>query len=35
MVGWYEFEQVPGDGEGQESLERCMPWSHKELDTTE
>ena len=41
MVGWHhwlnghEFEQAPGDGEGQESLARCSPWGHKELDTTE
>ena len=38
MVGWHhrlsghEFEQTPGDGEGQGSLERCSPWGHKELD---
>ena len=41
MVGWYhrlnghEFEQTPGDGEGQGSLECCSPWGCKELDTTE
>ena len=41
MVGWHhwlnghEFEQAPGDGEGQDSLARCSPWGHKELDTTE
>ena len=41
MVGWHhwldghEFEQAPGDGEGQESLAWCSPWGHKELDTTE
>ena len=41
MVGWHhqlnghEFEQTPGDGEGQESLACCSPWSHKELDMTE
>ena len=41
MVGWHhwlnghEFEQVPGDGEGQGSLVCCSPWGHKELDTTE
>ena len=41
MVGWhhwlnaYEFEQAPGVGDVQESLECCSPWSHKELDTTE
>ena len=40
MVGWhhqlsvYEFEQIPGDGEGQGSLACCSPWGHKELDTT-
>ena len=41
MVGWHhwlnghEFEQTPGDGEGQESLVCCNPWGHKELDMTE
>ena len=41
MVGWHhqlnghEIEQVPGDGEGQRSLEGCSPWGHKESDTTE
>ena len=41
MVGWHhrldghEFEQTPGDGEGQGSLACCSPWSSKELDTTE
>jgi len=40
MVGWYhwlnghEFEQAPGDSEGQGSLVCCSPWVHKELDTT-
>ena len=41
MVGWHhrlnghEFEQDPGDGEGQESLACCSPWGHKQSDTTE
>ena len=41
MVGWHqqlnghEFEQTLGDGYGQESLECCSPWGHKESDTTE
>ena len=41
IVGWHhklnghEFEQTPGDGEGQGSLACCSPWGHKELDTTE
>ena len=41
MVGWHhwlnghEFEQTPGDGEGQGSLVCCCPQGHKELDTTE
>ena len=41
MVGWHhrlnghEFEQTPGDGEGQRSLVCCSPWGHKELDRTE
>ena len=29
-----EFEQAPGDGEGQGSLARCSPQSHKKSDTT-
>ena len=41
MVGWHhqlnghEFEQAPGDGEGQGSLACCSPWGHKESDTAE
>ena len=41
MVEWHhrlnghEFEQTPGDGEGQGSLACCSPWGHKESDTTE
>ena len=41
MVGWYhrlnghQFEQAPGDGEGQRNLVCCSPWGHKDLDTTE
>ena len=41
MVGWHhrlnghEFEQAPGDGEGQGSLVCCSPWGCKELDTAE
>ena len=31
----HEFEQTPGDGEGQESLTCCSPWGHKELNMTE
>ena len=27
----HEFEQAPGNGEGQESLTCCSPWDHKEL----
>ena len=40
-VGWlhwlngHEFEQAPGVGDGQGSLECCGSWGHKELDTTE
>ena len=35
MVGWHhqlnghEFEQAPGDGEGQGSLAGCSLWGHK------
>ena len=41
MVGWHhhlngcEFEQTPGDSEGQGSLVCCSPWGRKESDTTE
>ena len=41
MVGWHhrlnghEFEQTPGDSEGQGSLECCSPWGCKESDKTE
>ena len=41
MVGWHhqfnghEFEQAPGDDEGQESLVCCGPWGRKESDMTE
>ena len=30
-----EFEQTPGDGEGQGRRACCSPGGHKELDTTE
>ena len=39
-VGWHnrlnghEFEQTPGGGEGQGSLECCLPWGLKESDVT-
>ena len=41
IFGWhhqlnaYEFEQTPGDGQGQGSLVCCSPWVHKESDMTE
>ena len=41
MVGWHlrlnghEFEQTPGDDEGQGSLVCSSPWGHKELDKVE
>ena len=41
MVGWHhwlnkhEFEQAPGDFEGQGSLAYCSPWGSKEFNTTE
>ena len=31
----HEFEQAPGIGDGQGSLECCSPWGCKESDTTE
>ena len=41
MVGWqyqvegHEFEQAPGNGDGQGGLVCCSPWGHKEMDMTE
>ena len=41
MVRWrhqlngHEFEQAPGESEGQESLVCCSPWCLKESDTTQ
>ena len=41
MVGWHhqlnghEFEQAPGDGEGQGSLACCSPRGRRALDMTE
>ena len=41
MVGWHhrlnghEFEQTPGDSEGQGSLVCCSPWGYKESDMTQ
>ena len=38
MMRWldgHEFEQTPGDSEGQGSLECCSPWGRKELDMAE
>ena len=41
MIGWHhqldghEFEQAPGVGDGQGSVECCSPWGCKELDLTE
>ena len=38
MAGWHyqlnnhEFEQTPGDSEGQRSPACCSPWGHKESD---
>ena len=34
-INVHEFEQTPGDGEGQGSLACCSPQGHKESDTTE
>ena len=41
MIVWHhrhnrhEFEQIPGDREGQGSQGCCSPWGRKEQDTTE
>ena len=41
MVGWHyrlnaqEFEQTPGDGDGQGSQACCDSWGRKESDMTQ
>ena len=41
MVRWHrqlnghEFDQTPGDGDGQRGLACYSPWGRKESDTTE
>ena len=32
QLNGHEFEQTPGDSEGQGSLVCCSPWGSKELD---
>ena len=34
QLNGYEFEQTPGDSEGQGSLVCCSPWGHEESDMT-
>ena len=40
-LGWHhrldgrEFEQAPGDGDGQRILAYCSPWGRKGSGTTE
>jgi len=31
----HEFEQAPGDGEGEGSLACCSPWGYKKSDWTD
>ena len=31
----HEFEQVPGVGDGQESLACCSPWDHRKSNMSE
>ena len=35
LTRWHEFEQAPGDREGQGILVCCIPWGCKESDMTE
>ena len=35
QLNGHEFEQTPGDGEGQGRLACCSPWGHTQLDTNE
>ena len=40
MAGWHhrldgcEFEQTPGDSEGEGNPKCCSPWGHQKLGTT-
>ena len=34
-INGHEFEQAPGDGEGQGSLVCCSLWGRKDSDMTE
>ena len=34
QVNGHEFEQIPGDSEGQGSPVCCSPWGRKESNTT-
>ena len=35
LLKGHEFEQTPGDSEGQGNLACCNPWGHEELNMTE
>ena len=35
QLNGHEFEQAPGNGDGQGSLVCCSPWVRKESDMTE
>ena len=35
QLNGHEFEQTPGNNEGQRSLMQGSPWTRKEFDTTE
>ena len=35
LLNGHEFEQGPGVGDGQGTLECCSSWGHKESDVTE
>ena len=35
QLNGHEFEQTLGDSEGQGTLVYCIPWGHKESDTTQ
>ena len=30
LLNEHEFEQIPGDSEGQGSLASCSPWIHRD-----
>ena len=35
VLNAHQYEQTPGESEGQGGLANCSPWGHRESDTTQ